>query len=115
MSKKTEILITTLETGETVLAKKERVEDAFDGTAQFQELPLRYDNETQALTKIASIRPAPVEMGHRAKVIKQGGRFLVFVFDAEPGIRGEPTDEQVQTALRSELGLETDYPCAQSH
>jgi hypothetical protein len=83
MGKKTEILTTTLETGETVLAKRERVEDHFDGTAQYQISPLRYGNETQALAKITAIRPQFVEIGHIAKVIKQGGRFLVSVCKVE--------------------------------
>lgn len=88
---KNEILTATLSTGETVLAKREG-----DSVS-----PLRYGNETQALAKIASIRPQLVKIGHRAKVVKQGGRFLVFVFDAEPGIRGEPTWEEVQASLKT--------------
>lgn len=93
----TDILTTTLPTGETVLAKKDT--NTEDGDYECL-TPLRYGNETQALAKIASIRPQLVKIGHRAKIVKQGGRFLVFVFDAEPGIRGEPTWEEVQASLR---------------
>lgn len=58
---KIEILTTTLPNGETVLGKNEK------GNIS----PLRYGNETQALTKIDSIRSALVEIGHRAKVIQE--------------------------------------------
>lgn len=80
VSKKTaaEIITATLETGETVLAKKDLT-------------PLRYGNETQALAKIASIRPQLVEIGHRARVIKQGGD----IYPGELTLIGQKTGREL--------------------
>jgi hypothetical protein len=63
----TEILTTTLPTGETVLAKSSTE-------------PLRYGNETAAQKKLDSISHVLSTNNRAAEIAKQDGRFLIFIY-----------------------------------
>lgn len=67
------ILTVALETGETVLAKKEKGEIS----------PLKYSNETQARAKVEAIGDQLQERGWSASVIRNGNRFLVLVYKVQ--------------------------------
>lgn len=77
----TDILTTTLPTGETVLAKTEV--DPFSKFGGKILAPLRYGNESAAQKKLNSTLPL-LSPARSAGIVKQEGRFLIFIYD-NPG------------------------------
>lgn len=63
----TKLLTTTLSTGETVLAKSPTE-------------PLRYGNLSSAQRKLDSIQSLLLSSARTGSVIKQDGRFLIFIY-----------------------------------
>jgi hypothetical protein len=82
MKTATEILTTTLPTGETVLAKSMITKDSDaiipDGVQHL--VPLRYGNETAAKKKLSSISHVLSTNNRAAEIVKQNGRFLIFLY-----------------------------------
>lgn len=97
---KTEILTTTLPTGETVLAKKDST--TAEGRYYYPCLtPLRYGNETQARKKLDSILPL-LSPSRSAGIVKQEGRFLIFIYD-NPGYQTISRNEVERMMLSPHL------------
>ncbi len=87
----TEIFTTTLPTGETILAKSPTE-------------PLRYGNTTSAQKKLDSISHV-LSANHRsASIVKQDGRFLIFIYDA-PGYQSISHDSVERMMRRANADL----------
>lgn len=76
-----QLLTVTLSTGETVLAKPEKISN--NPSDDYTYVPIRYGNLSAAQKKLDSIQPL-LSPYRSASIVKLGGRFLILIYD-KPG------------------------------
>lgn len=106
---KSEMLLATLPTGETVLGKLAKTTD--DKPYHIPIEPLRYGNERAANEKVEKIREEMRKEGKGVGVVKCEGRLMVLVYDLFPSnlsdssLVYEPTGE-IKTSMKVEVETE---------